>query len=118
VTPTEARTAPGPSRQSWGSSIARVESDTSPERKSGNVTVAPAGIMSTLPITPSGFNDQFVYADRSSSFARKADNGKRPPPGCVSAGVDFGRRRLPRSRSVPLSDRGLIAQPIATQRVS
>jgi hypothetical protein len=83
VTASEARTAPRRSRQSWGNSIARAENDTSLESSSGTVKVAPAGIINARPITPSGFNVQFAPAEASSSLARNADNGNRPPAGTL-----------------------------------
>ncbi len=78
VTVTDARIAPRPSRQSWGSSITRAENDTSPESANGNVTAAGAGIINARPSTPSGFIAQCAPTEPASSRIRNTDNGNRP----------------------------------------
>ena len=108
ATATETRTAPRPSRQSCGSSIALAENVTSFASSRGTVKTAPAGIISARPITPSGFSDQFAPVDASSSLGRNADSDSR-----------WGARRAARVDDgcrVPLSaasacEAGLIGGP-------
>ena len=75
MTATQARSAPPASRQSWGSSLTRVENVTSPASRSGIVTTEPADCTSARPFTPSGSTDQCASVEPSSSFIRNADNG-------------------------------------------
>ena len=88
VIATEARTAPRPSRQSWGRSMTRVLKRISWVRRTGKLTGASAAIISARPRTPSGLIDHEPAAEPSSSAERSAPSEIDP----CGIGCDDGSR--------------------------
>ena len=106
-TVTVACSVPWPSRQSWGSSIARAVSHTSPDRPSGMVSADPACMTSPRPNSPSGSTTQRVPSLAASNRPRNADTGNRTTTGARAAASRRGRRPR-RWRRLPARDRVLM----------